>query len=216
VVWRWESDAFGTAIPMQDPDGDGQATLINLRFPGQYYDAESKLHYNWNRYYDPVLGRYISSDPIGLGGGLNTFGYVDQNPINFIDRYSLNPLVAGEIGYRVGLGISAGIEFAFNGVGLGILIYEMSNQNESSKEEDRQKEYDVAKKFCDTPPESSGNDCADLSNKINHAKQCIKLYEGWDAKWLPGRHSEKIQIWRNRLENLIKEHQKNFTNKWCN
>ncbi|MEN9434006.1 MAG: hypothetical protein RLZZ422_1595 [Pseudomonadota bacterium] len=145
MVWRWESDAFGTAIPMQDPDGDGKATIINLRFPGQYYDAESKLHYNWNRYYDPVLGRYISSDPIGLEGGLNTFGYVDQNPINFIDRYGLNPLVAGEIGYGVGLGISAGIESALNGVGLGILIYEMSNQSESSKEEDRQKEYDVEK-----------------------------------------------------------------------
>jgi hypothetical protein len=42
VVWRWESDAFGTTIPMQDPDGDGQATLINLRFPGQYYDVELK------------------------------------------------------------------------------------------------------------------------------------------------------------------------------
>lgn len=81
LVWRWESDAFGNTTPIQDYDGDGKATIINLRFPGQYYDAESKLHYNWNRYYDPLLGRYISSDPIGLEGGLNTFGYVSNNPI---------------------------------------------------------------------------------------------------------------------------------------
>lgn len=93
MVWRWESDAFGTTIPMQDPDGDGQATLINLRFPGQYYDAESKLHYNWNRYYDPLLGRYISSDPIGLEGGLNTFGYVNQTPLISIDPFGLETYI---------------------------------------------------------------------------------------------------------------------------
>lgn len=52
-----------------------------MRFPGQYYDAESGLHQNWHRSYDPALGRYISSDPIGFAGGLNTFGYVGQSPL---------------------------------------------------------------------------------------------------------------------------------------
>lgn len=77
-VWSWQSDAFGNGIP------DG-STTINLRFAGQYYDAESSLHYNWNRYYDPRTGRYITSDPIGLAGGLNTYGYVDANPVMFTD-----------------------------------------------------------------------------------------------------------------------------------
>jgi RHS repeat-associated protein len=69
VVWRWESDAFGATPANDDPDGDGTKVTINLRFPGQYFDRESGLHYNWNRYYDPGMGRYISSDPIGLAGG---------------------------------------------------------------------------------------------------------------------------------------------------
>ncbi len=79
VVWRAGKDPFG--------DGEVEVASIdnNLRFPGQYYDEETGLHYNWNRYYDPRTGRYITSDPIGLIGGINTFGYVDANPLKYID-----------------------------------------------------------------------------------------------------------------------------------
>ena len=74
TVWAWESGAFGKETPT------GSAT-VNLRFPGQYFDSETGLHYNWNRYYNPATGRYVSSDPIGLAGGLNTFGYAGQSPV---------------------------------------------------------------------------------------------------------------------------------------
>ncbi len=47
----------------------------SIRFPGQYLDDETGLHYNWNRYYNPAIGRYISADPIGLGGGNPVNGY---------------------------------------------------------------------------------------------------------------------------------------------
>jgi RHS repeat-associated protein len=90
VLWRWEADAFGATPPNEDPDGDQQKVTINLRFPGQYFDAESGLHYNWHRYYDPTIGRYMSSDPIGLTGGLNLFGYANQNPLKYVDPLGLS------------------------------------------------------------------------------------------------------------------------------
>jgi RHS repeat-associated protein len=89
IVWRWEGQAFGNTPANDDPDGDGTRTTVNLRFPGQYFDAETGLHYNWNRYYDPKIGRYITSDPIGLEGGLNTYTYVGSNPLHWVDQLGL-------------------------------------------------------------------------------------------------------------------------------
>jgi len=85
LVWRWASDAFGSTLPDEDPDGDGQATTVNLRYPGQLFDPESGLHYNQARYYDPTTGRYLSPDPVGLAGGINTYAYVEGNPVNRVD-----------------------------------------------------------------------------------------------------------------------------------
>ncbi len=78
--WEWPSaDPFGNNQPNENPGGLG-AFNYNLRFPGQYYDAEKASNYNYFRDYDPGIGRYVESDPIGLKGGLNTYGYVGRKP----------------------------------------------------------------------------------------------------------------------------------------
>lgn len=92
VVWHWKSDAFGNGVADEDPDGDGTLVTYNLRFPGQYYDAETGKHYNYFRDYDPTTGRYLQSDPVGLGGGVNTYTYVGNNPVHWFDPLGLSPL----------------------------------------------------------------------------------------------------------------------------
>jgi RHS repeat-associated protein len=91
AIWRWDfyNSAFGEHTPTQNPDGDTITTTYNLRFPGQYHDAESKLHYNYFRDYEPGTGRYLESDPIGLSGGISTYGYVSANPLFLTDRMGL-------------------------------------------------------------------------------------------------------------------------------
>jgi RHS repeat-associated protein len=66
-----------------------------LRFPGQYHDTEDKLFYNVFRDYDPDVGRYVESDPIGLDGGMNTYAYAVANPLNAVDEFGLFPSLGG-------------------------------------------------------------------------------------------------------------------------
>jgi RHS repeat-associated protein len=89
VVWKAAYTPYGSAVVDEDPDGDGTAVTFNIRFPGQYFDAETGLHYNYFRDYDPSTGRYIESDPIGLAGGLNTYSYAWENPLSIIDPTGL-------------------------------------------------------------------------------------------------------------------------------
>jgi RHS repeat-associated protein len=89
IVWRWDSaEAFGATAPDQNPSGLGIFSF-NLRLPGQVFDAESGLFQNWNREYNPRVGRYMQSDPIGLLGGINTFSYVEGDPLGSVDPMGL-------------------------------------------------------------------------------------------------------------------------------
>jgi RHS repeat-associated protein len=97
IVWRWDSDPFGDTAPNQNPSGLGTFSF-NLRFPGQYYDAETGLNQNWNRDYDPVVSRYIESDPIGLrGGSYSTYSYASANPVMVFDPSGLLVQVIGHV-----------------------------------------------------------------------------------------------------------------------
>ncbi len=130
ALWDWPilGNAFGTAAANDDPDGDGNATTLNLRFPGQQYDAATGLHYNYFRDYDPATGRYVESDPIGLKGGVSTYGYVMSVPVMALDPQGLE--AGGMYNYKyhpeyelappppLECSLEIGINLGFNGFGL--------------------------------------------------------------------------------------------------
>jgi RHS repeat-associated protein len=89
IVWQWGSnEPFGQSQANANPNGLGTYTY-NPRFPGQVADAESGWFYNWHRDYNPALGRYVQSDPIGQAGGFNTYAYVTGNPLSRFDSQGL-------------------------------------------------------------------------------------------------------------------------------
>jgi RHS repeat-associated protein len=107
AAWQWAYSAFGEEQPTtgakrftsEATTPSTGATSIpevtfNLRYPGQYFDSETKLHYNHFRSYDGRTGRYTQADPIGLDGGWNRFGYVEGNPLSYIDLRGLDCISA--------------------------------------------------------------------------------------------------------------------------
>lgn len=118
VIWQAIYDPYGAAVVNDDPEGDGVHQALNLRLPGQYYDAETSLHYNYFRDYDPEIGRYLQSDPIGLAAGVNTYAYVGGNPISLIDPLGLAWEFNQSTGQLSHNGIPIGSGYAGHGAGV--------------------------------------------------------------------------------------------------
>jgi len=122
IVWSADYKPFGEA------DVNVNTFENRFRFPGQYFDAETGLHYNWHRFYDPAIGRYLRADPIGLAGmDPNLYGYVLNDPVNLIDPFGLEfsdilpgikkAIVEGTKGgaYAVGEAGKATVDIAMHG-----------------------------------------------------------------------------------------------------
>ena len=117
-----------------------------------------------------------------------------------------NPICLGGVAIDIG-------SWAMGGIGAGAVLATAATSGSTQQSQARQAEYEKAKNFCDTPPPQGGDECSNLSKAIDHAEQCVGLYEQWDSKWLPGRHAQKLNTWKQRIQNLKAEHKRKCTNK---
>ncbi len=149
VVWQ------AAALPFGQTQVQLGTVQNNLRFPGQYFDAETGLHYNWNRFYDPETERYIFADPIGLTGGMNLYAYVEGDPINAIDQQGLavgvdDILIWGPLIVIGGSATKQAIE----------------NSNSGST---------------DWSSDNTGDECKSICRNTFGYEDCSSLFCGWDC-----------------------------------
>jgi RHS repeat-associated protein len=210
TVWDGVFDPFGEEVAVS-----GLAAM-QLRFPGQYADAETGYSYNYFRDYDPRLGRYLQSDPIGLEGGFNTFSYVLNRPTGAVDPLGLytrcmpgtiqdmtspecqGPSMGGGGGAPSdgGGGAGAGIGAAIIG---GIVAGSSSSSQDAAQ---RQAEYDAYKKRCNETPPPGLDKCEKWRWLLQRNQDCRNMRQAWDDKWQPGRHEGDIRNLDKAIENL--------------
>jgi len=167
TIWRNDNaEPFGDSVPNNNPSGLG-AFDFPLRFPGQYFDRETNLAYNFFRDHDPATGRYLQSDPIGLRGGLNMYAYVGGNPLSYTDPSGL----LGEWGYAGGIVAVFGgavtpsspiLGIALMVVGGGMIIYDFFDVKDWTQdfvdpiiEQQRKYQEPIDKLFPPKKPESA-------------------------------------------------------------
>jgi RHS repeat-associated protein len=221
--WRWLSDPFGVYVADENPAGLGAFTMP-LRFPGQYFDRETGMHYNVMRDYDGTTGRYAQSDPIGLAGGINTYGYVGGNPLSYADPMGLRD-TSGVYGVAAAVGVGAvvitapawavpvAIGTAAVAVAGGIyLALQPANYNDLDhsspvgplpldKALEKELDHELYKWRCDKDRPPPGLDrCETAKWERERARQCRDQRKRWDDKWWPSRHAQAVKEANTRYE----------------
>jgi RHS repeat-associated protein len=226
VVWRWDltGEAFGTAAPNQDPDGDVTAFVFDMRFPGQRYDAATQLNYNYYRdSYEAGTGRYSQSDPIGLGGGISTYAYFGGNPLTRIDPMGLatagrviggyiGGTVAGVLGIETGpfdAGIIVGGRYLGGTAGSALedWLFAASASNSDIElqglveREANRREY---KQRCSQPPPPGLDPCELARCNLKKAQDCKALRDANTKRWWNGIDTKHNPQLANDLDQAIR------------
>ena len=190
IRWRWFAEPFGTTAPEVNPSGLGAFTQ-NLRFPGQYADAESGLWYNMARYYGPGEGRYKQSDPIGLAGGINTYSYVEGNPLLMVDPDGRNGVWAVYRSWRFGTMIGEEINPLVQPLiadaldswllpDLMLKVPALSPADEAQKDIDNKNYHNTCDK--QTPPPNL-TPCEEARWRYRQAMSCQRKRAEWEERW---------------------------------
>jgi RHS repeat-associated protein len=179
VAWRWESDGAGGA------GVTGNVEIMSLRYPGQYRDSETGLHYNYFRDYDPQTGRYVESDPIGLHGGINTYTYAASNPLKYVDPTGqcIEDLCIGET--IVAVSWCASNPACASGVValVGGGIY--ASATKPPRVNDPQAaEHQAYKDAYRQPPPPNLDECEQLKWRLKREQDLLAARTAWDAKWV--------------------------------
>jgi RHS repeat-associated protein len=195
TVWRWDQqEPFGSTPPNDNPSGLGAFTF-NLRFPGQYFDRETNLAYNYFRDYDPGTGRYVRSDPIGIRGGLNTYLYASGSPVSLVDPRGLDSglvipstISIGEILIKIARNACTAAESVRKGLNI---IEQMSEQAYRSEVEAIERTRQDAEEGCRRI--SSSNPCFDFAD-------CLGAANRWSIDAMAARNAVHDQYRRQQYE----------------
>jgi RHS repeat-associated protein len=212
VVWKAKYNSFGKATVDSSPTVDNP-----LRFPGQYEDAETGLHYNYFRYYNPETGRYLRVDPLRWVGGINFYPYALSNPVIKYDPegnivFIGTALIVG--GTYTAVMALADLTIA---VALSYTIQQsMSSANDHSpwspnpavneefvRDRDKVKEYDTKPPPYQNPKKPK---CDEIRERIKHIERAMMQRENFTNKWYDGQcnpgHAGRIKTLEKERDRL--------------
>jgi len=205
-VWEMSQTPFGIATVNEDPDGDGVLVTNNFRFPGQYFDAETGVNYNYHRTYDPATGRYTQSDPIGLEGGMNTYAYVGGNPLSYADPEGLMAEALPVIGGTVFAVCRASPQACAAVAGTMWCAITGTCSAAWIDNPEAESEWKAYKEAYSAPiPDDPNDPCKKFEIKIEREKQLMMDRMKWDMRWYQGRHNNTYQQSLNTIRNLKKK-----------